>query len=62
MQSQLRVAARLHAQDMGEHAFVDHVNPQGLTAFDRMHVNPSTDVRQYPGSPFTTAGCFCRAG
>jgi uncharacterized protein YkwD len=32
----LRASARLHSSDMGERAFFDHDNPDGLDPFDRM--------------------------
>jgi uncharacterized protein YkwD len=33
---QLTTSARLHAKDMGDNNFFDHVNLQGLDPFDRM--------------------------
>jgi hypothetical protein len=36
MDETLRISARLHSSDMGERAFFDHDNPDGLDPFDRM--------------------------
>lgn len=35
--AELRCAARLHSQDMGERGYFDHDTPEGVSPFDRMN-------------------------
>jgi uncharacterized protein YkwD len=43
-ESQLRCAARLHSQDMAMRGFFDHINPDGLSPWDRV------DLTDYDGN------------